>query len=454
MKHTHKLLSVAVATALLAACGDTKTTIVEHAPVEEVVEQDKGHDDHGHEGHDHDHDSVSEAGRLLITSPGINSVHVLDIKHKEVAGELTSSNYANRVYATENSRYAVLVQSEQGRVEFIDGGIWQEDHGDHMHPYEEEPKLSDVSFDHVKPAHVTNGESSTAIFFDGSGEDAVNAEVVVFSETYISGDKDKVAEIHYDTNMHGAAQSRGEYTFSTIRDPQTESTLPTQIGLYHKHGDHFDQEKVFDVTCPALHGSAQNHEHVSFACGDGVVVIAEENGEFVATKIVNPDSFAENQRIGLLIGHENSHQFIGVAGTELVVVDAEHGEIEKIDWSATENYRFAGGSFNYDGSHAAVLDTAGVLTIFEQHAEGDEHHWEVAHSVKVHEHELSAIPEGAVFSIAFSGAENIAYVTDSNAQHVLGYDLETAEVKVEIELDFTPERLVWLGIEKGGEHTH
>ncbi|MBQ4834983.1 hypothetical protein [Pseudoalteromonas luteoviolacea] len=449
MKHAYKLLSVAVATALLTACGDTKTTIVEHAPVVEPVKKEDGHDEH-----DHDHGSVSEAGRLLVTSPESNSIHLLDIEHKEVAAELASSNYASRVYATEHSRYAVLVQSDNGRVEFVDGGIWQEDHGDHMHPYQEAPKLSDVSFDHVKPAHVTNGEHNTAIFFDGNGEDAINAQVAVFSEAYLGGEKDKLAEIHYDTNMHGAAQSRGEYTLSTIRDPETASTLPTQIGLFHKHGDHFDQDKVFEQSCPALHGSAQNHEHISFACGDGVVIITEENGEFTAKKIANPESFAEKQRIGVLRGHENSHQFIGIAGTELVVVDAEHDEIEKIEWTITKDHSIAGGDFNYDGSHAAVLDSAGVLTIFEQHAEGDEHHWEVAHTVKVHDHELTALPENVTFRLAFSGAENIVYVTDSDAKHVLGYDLETAEVKVEIELDFTPDRLVWLGIEKGGEHAH
>ena len=73
--------------------------------------------------------------------------------------------------------------------------------------------------------------------------------------------------------MHGAAQARGEFLISTIRNPETESTLPSEIGLYHAHGDHFHQEQVFDITCPALHGSA--HEAVvAFGCGDGVALIA------------------------------------------------------------------------------------------------------------------------------------------------------------------------------------
>ncbi|KZN57436.1 hypothetical protein [Pseudoalteromonas luteoviolacea] len=451
MKHTYKLLSVAVATALLTACGDTKTTIIEHEPVVEEVKKDEGND-HNHDN-DHDHGTVSSEGRLLVTSTDSNSIHILDLEHKEVAGELASTNFPKYVYTTENSRYAVLVQSDNSRVEFIDGGIWEEDHGDHMHPYEEAPKLSNVSFDLAKPAHVTNGEHNTAIFFDGEAG-STNAQVAVFSEAYLNGDASKLAEIEYNTNMHGAAQARGEFTLSTIRDADAESVLPDKIGLFHKHDDHFDQEKVFEETCPALHGSAQNHEHISFACGDGVVVITEENGEFTASKIANPESFAEGQRIGTLRGHEDSHQFIGIAGTELVVIDPEHNEIEKVEWTITQGHRIAGGDFNYDGSHAAILDSAGVLTIFEQHTENDEHHWEVAHSVKVHEHELDALPEGASFRLTFSKAENTVFVVDATAKHVLGYDLESAELKVEIELDFTPDSAVWLGIEKGGEHAH
>ncbi|MCF2856129.1 hypothetical protein L1286_01470 [Pseudoalteromonas sp. SMS1] len=449
MKHTYKLLSVAVATALLTACGDTKTTIVEHDPVVEEVKKDEGND----HNHDHDHGSENAAGRLLVTSPDSNSIHILDIEHKEVAEELTSSHYPKYVYTTASSRYAVLVQYDNSRVEFVDGGIWEEDHGDHMHPYEETPKLSSVSFDNVKPAHVTSGESNTAIFFDGEAGQT-NAQVAVFSEAYLSGDASAFAEIEYDTNMHGAAQARGDFTLSTIREADTHPVLPNKIALFHKHDDHFDQEKVFDAECPVLHGSAQNHEHVSFACGDGVVVITEENGEFTASKIANPESFAEGQRIGTLRGHEDSHQFIGIAGTDIVVIDPEHNEIEKVEWTITEGHSIAGGDFNYDGSHAAVLDTAGVLSIFEQHTENGEHHWEVSHTVKVHEHELDALPEGASFRMTFSQAENMVFVIDSTAKHVLGYDLESAELKVEIELDFTPDRAVWLGIEKGGEHAH
>ncbi|TMO90883.1 hypothetical protein CWC11_22610, partial [Pseudoalteromonas sp. S3178] len=72
----------------------------------------------------------------------------------------------------------------------------------------------------VKPTHVTVGESGIAVFSDGDKDSQQNASAAMFSEAHISGEQGEVAALHYDTYMHGAAQARGEFLISTIRDPQ------------------------------------------------------------------------------------------------------------------------------------------------------------------------------------------------------------------------------------------
>ena len=54
------------------------------------------------------------------------------------------------------------------------------------------------------------------------------------------------------------------------------------------------------------------------------------------------------------------------------------------------------------------------------------------------------MPEGASFSMTV--AQNGHYVTDLIAQHVLHIDLETMTIEGDIEIDFTPASLQWLGI--------
>ena len=116
----------------------------------------------------------------------------------------------NTYMQRKNKRYAVLVQADEGEVQFVDGGIWQEDHGDHLHPYQEAPALMEYHLDGVKPAHVTVGENNVAVFFDGNKDTGDNAEVAVFNEQLIA-ENGTEAHLEYSTYMHGAAQPRGEF---------------------------------------------------------------------------------------------------------------------------------------------------------------------------------------------------------------------------------------------------
>lgn len=443
MKTKLNLILCAMLSTTLIACGDSKTNITEKEP---VVIPNPG-------GDDHDHDEVSSEGRLAFTTYGANEINIIDLEHKENIATISTQGYAKYIYATENKRYAVLAQVDDSQVQFLDGGIWQEDHGNHLHPYQEDPKLMDFHIDGVKPAHVTTSDDAVALFFDGNDETGDNAQVVMFNETHVAENSSEAPVLNYDTYMHGAAQARGEFLISTLRDANSATKLPDKIALYEAHGDHFHQEQVFDVSCPGLHGSAQNHDYVAFACTDGVVVIKQEGETFTASKIANTEDFAADQRIGTLKGHHDTEQFIGIAGNEMFIVDPEHGEIEKVQWyNASETY-LSGGEFSFDGKYGITLEATGTLTIFEAHVDGGHAHWEVIHSIETSEHDISEMPAKHSYRLAVSHYENVVYVSDPISKHVVKYDLATGQAVDEIELSFVPDRMVWLGI-VGGAADH
>ncbi|GGO74220.1 5-methyltetrahydrofolate--homocysteine methyltransferase [Bowmanella pacifica] len=438
-----KHLSLFVAAAMLAACGDATTEIVEKEPV--VVPGD---------GDDHDHGSVSDAGRLLVTSKGSNQVSLYQLEDNSLLATLGLTNEPASVYASPTKRYALLVERNDDLVELVDGGVWQEDHGDHLHPYEQAPALMDFSLYGSRPTHVTLGEEQIAVFFDGDGQNGVSASVAMFSEAHIGTDNEGYPIHQFDTHMHGAAQARGENLFATLRDANTTSTLPDRIARFHAHGDHFHQEQTFEPLCPALHGSAQNHDAVAFACADGVVVISEDNDQFTASKIPNSTDFTEGMRIGTLRAYLEGEQFFGIAGTSVFVINAETGEMEALDWQPHDGAKLLSFEVSLDGETLVILDSEGYLSLLNAHQHGDELHWELAHKLDISEADVADMPEGSRFEMTLSN--DYVYIADPIEKHVLMVDLHDATVSGELALGFIPNKLTWLGIvgESADGHAH
>lgn len=435
MLATQHLLPISLLAVLLSACGGSSDT---------PSRPDSSHN----------HDQLDTQGRLAITTKDSNSVNIIDVKDKNLVATIAAENPAEYLYATENNRYALLVQRSVGKIEFIDGGIWQENHGDHMHPYEQNPELMAYHINGVKPAHVTAGEAHAAVFFDGDKDTGVNASVAVFNEQTIAQNPTTTPLLEYQTYMHGAAQTRDNYLVSTTRDVNSPTVLADSIALYQlTDSGAVEQIKVFDVTCPLLHGSAQNHDYIAFACSDGVVLIEQDEENFTARKLLNSDDFAENQRIGTLKAHHNNEQIIGIAGTDLFSINPATNTIEKLDWQITAEQRLSSGTFNHDGSHMLTLDRAGVLTVFKQESDSGHQHWQVKHNIQVTNDDLSAMPDGQMFKLTLSKQDDIVFIANPISKQIVSYDIETGDKVDTIELDFMPNNLIWLGIAEE-EHSH
>lgn len=431
LKSKLNLLALLVSASLLAACGDSTTNIVEKDPI--PVE-----DDHEHE---------AGAGRLVISDKDSTMLRVYNLEDGDLLGQFSSLSNASALYASASQRFAMVVQRESDKVEFIDGGLYQEDHGDHLHPYEEDPRLMSLQLGESRPTHVTTTDEQIAIFFDGNVATSTVAKVAVLNDGQINKGSNDYPVLTYSTHMHGAAQARGEMLVSTIRDAATASTLPDQVGIYHAHGDHFHLEQEFDSRCPGLHGSAQNKDYVGFGCTDGVMLLKQNGESFTASKVANTADFTGTMRIGTLEGHEDAAHFIGFAGATVFSVNPVAGTINKVEWQATTGASIIGYGFADHGEKFVLLDSKGALSILNyKGAAATGAAFELAGKVQITTADLTTMPTGSQLQLAISAADDKVYVSDPLSKTISTVDLAETKVTEQQELGFTPHKIVWVGI--------
>lgn len=318
-----KILLLTCATAALIGCGDSDTNITEIEPT--PIPKEDGHD----------HDDALGKGRLAIADAEQAVIHFFDLEDNTLVESVNITHPAEYLYASPESRYAVAVQRSVDHVEFIDGGIWQELHGDHYDQHTDAPTLKNFTLNDVKPTHYVPRGDKAAVFFDGDQETGANANLSLLSDESIVQET-IIAEHHFDTYMHGTAEIRGDFVLTTLRDSSSQSSLPEQVVLLEVHGDHFHQEQVFEETCPALHGSFQTENYIAFACGDGVLAIEQKGNVFTAHKIANPVDMPEGVRIGSLKGSAESDVMIGGSRAGLFLVDLRAEQITSFNWQPEE----------------------------------------------------------------------------------------------------------------------
>ncbi|KKW68859.1 hypothetical protein AAV94_02705 [Lampropedia cohaerens] len=421
--------------ATLAACGggSSDVDIVQPPPATD--------DDHGH---DHDHEPV--AGRLVVAQAGVAQVHVLDLEHARLLQSFNVDDVPSAVHASPDHRYALLVQRTRNQVQFVDGGLWQEDHGDHQHPYAENPTLLASRLTGPAPTHYVAHAREAAVFFDGDAQSGENAAIALVSDASIDAGQAGLvlAEQRLDTAHHGLAVPRGDHLLASWRAPDARG-LPDRVALYHRHGDHFHLEKTFDeALCPGLHGGGTSIHYTVFGCSDGVLIVREEPGVFTASKLPNPPGLSGSARIGSIIGSTHDERFVGLAGPDqLFEINPAAGTVLPIGWSDSQPATIRAQAMDAAGEHLLVLDALGTLRIL------DTHDWRAKVVIPS---AIAAMPQEAPFpAIAISAAEDRAWLSDPQANRLCTLDLAVAELHCDIPLNFSPTGLVWLGI---AEHEH
>lgn len=138
MNTTKKLsyLAALISALLLTGCGDAETEINE---LPSVVEEGDDHDHDHEEDHDHDEDHDGEPGRLSVLDAESNTLAIYNLEDNTLLDTFTTTFADSSLTSSAGSRYAVITSRSNDLVEFVDGGLWEEDHGDHAHAYEEAP---------------------------------------------------------------------------------------------------------------------------------------------------------------------------------------------------------------------------------------------------------------------------------------------------------------------------
>lgn len=423
-----KMTLLASSIALLCACN---------SEIDDLAAQNQ----QGSEDTDHEHVEIISKGRLAISHADTANVSIYDADENQLLEMFNTVNTVSGLFASPDYRYAVLIQRSDNYVEFIDGGLFSEAHDDHFDDFEQAPALTSFTLTNDKPTHFDVSDGQAALFFDGNIDAGIPASFAILTDESIE-EGEVLARHTFNNAMHGTAQVRGDSVITTFRSDDTVSVLPNYVEQLHVHGDHYHQEQRFEIDCPALHGSAQNHEHIAFGCGDGVLVITQEDESFSAIKVANLDSFAEGARIGSIKGSEHSELFLGIAqNTLFYTIDAENNLMSQLDWQQDTNNTILASTLDTVSGEFYVLESNGMLSVLS--AEDD---WQVSARFQVAEQ------PSASYSMTASAADDMLYISDNNNQNVIGVNTHEQTSETVLTLDYAPSKITWLGVAVDSEH--
>jgi hypothetical protein len=401
--------------------------------------------DSGHGDHEHDEESVTidTAGRLAIAEQGAPTLRLLDLDSGAVAATLALEHPPSSLYASPGRRYVVAVQRTQDRVQFVDGGIWQEDHGDHLHDYKEAPRLSGWTLTGPQPTHYdVQWGRQAALFMDGRGTASPPqlASVHVFTDASI-GHGSAIARLDLGVAIHGLAEPKDDVLLGVHREADAPDALPTHLQVYRRTGATYALERRLASRCNGMHGSGSSGAYTVVGCVDGVVAVT--HGAAIADRKI-----ATATRVGTVAAHPAADgHFIGYGNagtpstTRFHAVDARNGTAaELVPEGWTPGTLLRAQAFERGGQRWFVLDSLGHLTVMARGASG----WTTVHRTT---NLVPAMPSAAPFpQMAANGARDELYVTDPVARQLIVLDTVGFSVKSRRDLDHVPGLLAWTGI--------
>lgn len=221
-----------------------------------------------------------------------------------------------RPYAVPDGRHALLVQTDAGVVQALDGGSWTEPHGDHDDAHLEEPALLEQTLDGSRPVHVVSHGGRTTVFHDGDGS-AATVDASWFGEQ--PGDP-TVAQSGQP--QHGVAVPLdGGGMLLTAGAPE-DGGLPGTVRRLDADG-----AETASFPCPGFHGEATSGDRVAFGCEDGLLVVDGEEG----TTIAYPAGAPAGTRAGTVVAAGTSHLLTSWASGQVLAVDLASGAARAVD---------------------------------------------------------------------------------------------------------------------------
>jgi len=382
------------------------------------------------------HEAGGPSPRLAITYDG--GVSVLDGATLAVLSDHEAEGFL-RVNPAGDGRHFFLTEGESFRL--IDGGTWGEPHGDHDHFYTTDPYLSDVTVDGPAPGHVVAHDGIGTLFFDGNGE-IHSYDLADLSELDLGSAAELETEVaETEEAHHGVAAvfaDGGRFETLGNEDERNGARVLDADG----------EEVASSEDCPGVHGEAAGPDGmIAVGCEDGVLVFDGED----FTKIDAGEEFA---RTGNLFPAEDSSIFLGDYNTDaegeepmtqVALVDTASEEIATVDIGAAYNFRsLARGP----EGEALVLAEDGQLHVIDPET------GEVTDQLEIME-EWTEPEEWQEPRPSIRVIDDIAYITEPDAQAMHMVDLTSMEIINSAELDFVPNEIAAVdGRAAEGAHEH
>lgn len=394
--------------------------------------------------------SINTTGRLAMTEKGEKTLRLQDLDNNTIEASHQLDNADAALYNSPNGRYIVALQRLQDQVQFVDGGIWQEDHVNHLHDYKQGSKLLTWKLQGVRPTHfdLQMGKQAS-IFLDGnsSATPIQNAGMRLITEASIAkGSVDASLDLSFP--IHGFAEPVDNKILTVHRAVDAADTLPTHIQLYQRNGNSYLLDRQLSTRCDGMHGSYTSGKFTAVGCQDGVMLIQHTGPNTVSDLKINTPI-----RIGTLVGHiKAADQFIGIGSegvapapvtTRFYAINgnaASATEINLNSWDMGTVQRASG--FDRSGNRFYVLDNKGTLTIMQRQGTT----WSnVARIVNV----VPVMPTAAPWpSMSANGAKDEIYITDPTARQLIHFNTATASVSARRDLGFIPATALWVGISR------
>lgn len=361
--------------------------------------------------------------RLAVTHDG--GVAVLDGATLETLGDFDAEGFL-RVNPAGDGRHVFL--AEGGGFRLLDTGTWGEPHGSHNHYYTTDPVLTDVTVDGDHPGHAVPHHGTGALFFDGTGD----------IRTYDLADLATLAEEDYAEELPTEAAETAETHHGVAVVLEDGSRLETLGDEEQRSGAHVvdaDGEEIArSEDCPGVHGEAALSDGtIAVGCEDGVLLYDGES----FTKIDAEPDYARSGNLfpaedsPVLLGDYNTDEDAEEPMTEIALIDSESEEITRADVGAAYNFRsLARGP----EGEALVLAEDGVLHTFDEETGEELETLEIMDSWTEPDEWQEPRP-------AIRVVDDIAYITEPDAEQIHMVDLAAGEVLNTVDVGFTPNEI-------------
>ena len=405
----------------------------------------------GGSSNDADHDAadtIDTAGRLALFASDANAVHVHDLDQ----GAAREASYptdspVSAIYTSPQQRYAVLLQGTGNRVQFIDGGVWQEDHGDHLHDYRQASRALDWRLQGPRPSHfnVQSGRQA-AIFMDGIAEPLQVAQAWLVDDAAI-GRGQALAQLNLDLSVHGLAVPINDLLVTVSRAADATASGPTHLQRFDRQGSGYAAGTILPTRCDRMHGAYDDGSNLVVGCNDGVVLVRHtgassvDDGQAIATPIRVSTIAGHPQGAGHFIGFGTDGTAPAPVTTRFFAVDANAGTAAELLPQGWETGRVRRAhAFDRSGQRFFLVDDLGALYVLQRNGSTWSTQARIAGAIPT-------MPAAAPWpALAASGARDALYLTDPVTRQLLTLDANSGATLTTVALDYTPGGLTWLGI--------